>query len=224
MTLSLRAVGFVLFGVIRVCALATKQRRPQQTDDARLFHASDRRPMRGELLEAERVGSIIGAFFEVYNYFGYGLSEGVYAAALVYALEARGHQVVRELRVPIYFKERLCAWQRLDMIGVLLHFGPKPIFHRYIDWPKRRPGQPDSCRGPISTDRDANSGSSDVTLVERNVPDGGPRLGTLGKFEHGSAAPGLAPSTNGASDAHERVGVDVDDAAQVQPHGEHLRP
>jgi hypothetical protein len=37
--------------------------------------------MRGELLEAERVQSIVGAFFTVYNYYGYGLSESVYAGA-----------------------------------------------------------------------------------------------------------------------------------------------
>ena len=30
-----------------------------------------------ELLEAERVQSIVGAFFDVYNYFGYGVSESI---------------------------------------------------------------------------------------------------------------------------------------------------
>jgi len=34
--------------------------------------------MRGELLEAELVRSIVGAFYEVNNYFGYGLSERIY--------------------------------------------------------------------------------------------------------------------------------------------------
>jgi GxxExxY protein len=72
--------------------------------------------MRGELLEAELVGSIVAGFFEVYSYFGYGLRERVYASALAHALVARGHTVVRELRVPIYFREHRCAWQRLDMV------------------------------------------------------------------------------------------------------------
>jgi GxxExxY protein len=128
--------------------------------------------MRGELLEAELVHDIIGAFFTVYNYYGYGLSEGVYADALEIELRDRGHTVVRELRVPITYKGRHTRWQRLDFIvdnkvvvenkagpvllqrdhdqtvtyirvttfavGLLLHFGPSPKFHRYIDWPKRK--------------------------------------------------------------------------------------
>lgn len=128
--------------------------------------------MTGRILEQERVGSIVGAFFHVYNHYGYGLSEAVYAGALAYALEDRGHVVVRELRVPIYYEGRLVAWQRLDMVldnrvvvetkaaeklssaarvqlisylratqfevGVLLHFGPRPVFERFIDSPKRQ--------------------------------------------------------------------------------------
>ena len=38
--------------------------------------------MRGELLEAKRVYAIVGAFYTVYNYYGYGLSESVYVGAL----------------------------------------------------------------------------------------------------------------------------------------------
>jgi GxxExxY protein len=128
--------------------------------------------MRGELLEAELVHDIVGAFLTVYNYFGYGLSEGVYADALEIELRDRGHAVVRELRVPVTFKGRHVRWQRIDFVvdgkvvvenkagpvllqrdhdqtityirvttfevGLLLHYGPKPKFHRYIDWPKRK--------------------------------------------------------------------------------------
>jgi GxxExxY protein len=218
--------------------------------------------MQGELLEAERVGSIVGGFFNVYNYFGYGLSEAVYVGALQYALETRGHVVNREVRVPVYYKEHLCAWQRLDMVvdgkviveskareklvpawqaqlitylrattfevGVLLHFGPRPSFHRFIDWPKRRPGQGsvlvDSCRLPVdSADRDADRRSSDVPLIERDIADGGARLGTLGELEHDSAAPRLSPTPDRSGDAHEGVGIDVHDAAHVQADGEDLR-
>ena len=46
--------------------------------------------MRGELLEAHRVYSIVGAFYTVYNYYGYGLSESVYAGALECELIDRG--------------------------------------------------------------------------------------------------------------------------------------
>ena len=38
--------------------------------------------MRGELLEAERVHSIVRLLFTMYNYDRYGLSERVYAGAL----------------------------------------------------------------------------------------------------------------------------------------------
>src|SRR5438105_4860629 len=130
--------------------------------------------MRGELLEAERVHSIVGGFFDVYNYYGYGLSEAVYAGGLAHELRDRGHTVVRELLALIYYKGRYVARQRLDMVvdnriivenkateklsladraqivsylratgfevGVLLHFGPKPSFERFIDYPKRRRG------------------------------------------------------------------------------------
>ena len=53
--------------------------------------------MQGELLEAERVHSIVGGFFAVYNYYGYGLSEGVYSGALEQELRDRGHTVLREV-------------------------------------------------------------------------------------------------------------------------------
>ena len=130
--------------------------------------------MRGELLEAERVQSIVTAFFTVYNYYGYGLNEAVYAGALECELRARGHEVVRELAVSVEYHGRHVAWQRLDMVvddaviveakateklspaakpqvlsylrasrfqvGMLLHFGPSPKFHRLIDSPKRRHG------------------------------------------------------------------------------------
>ena len=73
--------------------------------------------MRGELLEAERVHSIVSAFFVVYNYFGSGgLCEAAYAGALEYELTMCGHTVARELGVPVYYKERLVARQRLDMV------------------------------------------------------------------------------------------------------------
>jgi len=127
--------------------------------------------MKGELLEAERVHSIVGAFFDVYNYYGYGLSEAIYAGALAYELSDRRHDVVRELLVGVDYRGRHVGWQRIDMVvdnavvvenkatdrlspaarpqlisylrattfqvGVLLHFGPRPRFYRFIDSPKR---------------------------------------------------------------------------------------
>jgi hypothetical protein len=67
--------------------------------------------MKGELLEAERVHSIVGAFFTVYNYLWYGLSEAIYAGALEYELIDRGHEVVRELLVAVSYQGRHVGWQ-----------------------------------------------------------------------------------------------------------------
>jgi len=72
--------------------------------------------MHGKLLQAERVRSIVGGFFDVYNYYGYGLLERVYAGALAHELTDRGHIVVRELVVDIRYKERHVAGHRLDMV------------------------------------------------------------------------------------------------------------
>ena len=72
--------------------------------------------MRGELLEAERVHSIVAAFFAVYRYYGFGLNESVYAGALECELSGRGHQVVRELAVSVSYHGQHVAWQRLDLV------------------------------------------------------------------------------------------------------------
>ena len=141
-----------------------------------------------ELPENERVKSIVGAFFDVFNYFGYGLSETLYMAALEHELCLRGHVTVRELRVPIYYKDRRIGWQRLDLVvddkvivegkageklpppsrlqvitylhatkfevGLLLHFGPRPSFQRFVDSPKRQLGF--TTPQKVSAHRDAD--------------------------------------------------------------------
>ena len=128
------------------------------------------------LLERELTGSVIRAFHEVYNYFGYGLLESVYAGALELELTDAGHRVAREAMVPVSYKGRHNCWQRVDMIvdgrvlleinstealpgyakrqlvnylhasdievGLLLHFGPKPEFHRFVHTDKRRRAAP----------------------------------------------------------------------------------
>jgi GxxExxY protein len=73
--------------------------------------------MRGELLEAVRVHAIVAAFFTVYNYFGGGgLCEGAYTGALEHELTLRGHKVDREVMAAVYYKGKLVARQRLDMV------------------------------------------------------------------------------------------------------------
>src|SRR6185312_17067255 len=74
------------------------------------------------LYAPELTQSVIGAFFEVYNCLGYGFLEHVYAAALEMELAGRGHIVGREVSVPIRYKGREIARQRLDMIvnGIII--------------------------------------------------------------------------------------------------------
>jgi GxxExxY protein len=72
--------------------------------------------MRDELLEAERVHSIVGAFYAVYQYYGFGLNESVYAGALEYEFSDRGHQVASRVAVAVAYRGRHVAWQRLDLL------------------------------------------------------------------------------------------------------------
>lgn len=71
---------------------------------------------RTNLVQRELVSSIVGAFYEVYNYYGPGLLESVYAGAMLTELHARGHAVAREVRVPIEYKGRRIGWQRIDLV------------------------------------------------------------------------------------------------------------
>ena len=71
---------------------------------------------RSGLTRQELTGSIIGAFYEVYNGLGFGLLESVYAAALALELSARGHLVEREVFVDVYYKGQPIARQRIDII------------------------------------------------------------------------------------------------------------
>ena len=60
--------------------------------------------------------SVIGAFFEVYYTLGFGFLEHVYVASLTRELHDRGHDVGREVSVPVLYKGEEVARQRLDMI------------------------------------------------------------------------------------------------------------
>jgi GxxExxY protein len=68
------------------------------------------------LLEEALTHSIIGAFYEVNRHLGFGLLEQLYASALEHELRVRGHQVGREVRVPVVYKGLELGWQRLDML------------------------------------------------------------------------------------------------------------
>jgi GxxExxY protein len=119
-----------------------------------------------KLLERKVTESIIGGFYEVYNTFGFGLLEKAYAESLAFELELRGHDVRREVPTQIFYKGKLVALYKIDLvvddrvvlevkstqrlnredprqllnylrathweIGLLLHFGPEPAFHRFV--------------------------------------------------------------------------------------------
>ena len=69
-----------------------------------------------ELIEERLTGSVIGAFFEVYNNLGHGFLEHVYVMALERELIERKHHVAREVAVPVLYKGHVLAEQRLGMI------------------------------------------------------------------------------------------------------------
>jgi GxxExxY protein len=50
--------------------------------------------------------SVIGAFFDVYNTLGFGFLEHVYVASLTRELRNRGHEIGREVSVPVFYKVR----------------------------------------------------------------------------------------------------------------------
>jgi GxxExxY protein len=71
---------------------------------------------RSNLVEKELTGSIIGAFYHVYNQLGYGFLEKIYSKALTRALRKRGHKVEREVLIPIYCDGDVVGLQRIDML------------------------------------------------------------------------------------------------------------
>jgi GxxExxY protein len=68
------------------------------------------------LVEEALTRSVIGGFFEVYNTLRFGLLESLYAKALEWELESRGHQVAREFGVRVLYKGIKLGVQRLDLV------------------------------------------------------------------------------------------------------------
>ena len=68
-------------------------------------------------LKRERTtGTVIGAFYEVYNTLGFGLMERFYSRALEREIRARGLPVERERCVPVTYKGEPLGLQRIDML------------------------------------------------------------------------------------------------------------
>jgi GxxExxY protein len=68
------------------------------------------------LVDSALTGSIIGAFYDVFNELGFGFLEAVYVAALEWELRSRGHSVGREVAVRVNYKGTDIAWQRIDIL------------------------------------------------------------------------------------------------------------
>ncbi len=71
---------------------------------------------RSTLIHEQLTGSIIGAFFEVYNTLDSGYHEHLYVRALERELLGRGHRVAREFGVRVMYKGEELGFQRLDMV------------------------------------------------------------------------------------------------------------
>lgn len=69
-----------------------------------------------DLFEEALTRSVIGAFYDVYNTLGFGFLEHLYLTALERELVWRGHQVGREVNVPVWYKGQELGAQRLDML------------------------------------------------------------------------------------------------------------
>ena len=69
------------------------------------------------MTDNELTYEIRGAIFDVYNELGPGLLESVYEEALVFELQERGLEVVRQLEVPIIYKDNVLKTPlRLDLL------------------------------------------------------------------------------------------------------------
>ena len=75
-----------------------------------------RAPDRQDLIEKELTGSVISAFYYVYNQLGYGFLEKISSEALARTLRKLGHTVEREVMLPIYFDCEVIGLQRIDML------------------------------------------------------------------------------------------------------------
>ena len=69
-----------------------------------------------DFVEPELSRIIVGAFFQVYNDLGYGLSESLYAKALEVELQEQGCAVEREHLFEVVYRGREIGRQRLDML------------------------------------------------------------------------------------------------------------
>ena len=69
-----------------------------------------------ELIAGEVTGSVIGAFYEVYNHLGPGFLEAVYATAIEVEFHLRGIPYERELGLKVFYKHAEVGSYRADFL------------------------------------------------------------------------------------------------------------
>src|SRR5215475_381234 len=69
-----------------------------------------------ELKYAQVTEVIIGAFYDVYNELGYGFLESVYEESMVIGLREAGLSVVRQIPIPVWFRNQKVGDYRADLL------------------------------------------------------------------------------------------------------------
>jgi GxxExxY protein len=69
-----------------------------------------------EFPQSDLTREVIGAFFDVYNYFRPGYLEAVYAGGMAIELRERGIAFVREARLEVRYKGRVAGIYRPDFL------------------------------------------------------------------------------------------------------------
>jgi GxxExxY protein len=77
---------------------------------------SRKRPDSADLIDREITHRIIGAFFECYNYLGYGQFESVYRRALLHEMRLRELTASEETSFEVHYKEVLVGLFRVDLL------------------------------------------------------------------------------------------------------------
>lgn len=68
------------------------------------------------MLHEETTDKILKAFFDVYNFLGYGFLEKVYENALLIELRSLGLSVEKQVPIKVYFKSQIIGEYYADLI------------------------------------------------------------------------------------------------------------
>jgi hypothetical protein len=121
-----------------------------------------------ELVEERLTGSVIGAFFEVYNNLGYGFLDRLAEQRLDMIVDQKlvvetksTHELHKSANRQVYNYLRSTNLE----VGLLLHFGPDARFYRVVHRNKNNP-DPSNQENPIHPDEPSVS----VVRAEKPFP------------------------------------------------------